>query len=202
MYGEFILLTFSSHTKLVGGTLQKQDLTLCVCVCPTVSPLCFLYNEPSKLYSVFREMYIRYFFRLHSISSSPSVSSLVFVCKFFVCVFTSVHLMHMCFLQGIVSLCLQFERLLQTHLPQLFYHLRQIGAQPWVCTALTPSLWGPVHPRSKVLHQNYKITDLKERKIALWDVECAVTCKQILLRKYFSTKTVWLNWVYRGSETT
>ncbi|XP_051756935.1 TBC1 domain family member 19 isoform X2 [Ctenopharyngodon idella] len=31
---------------------------------------------------------------------------------------------------GIVSLCLQFERLLQTHLPQLFYHLREIGAQP------------------------------------------------------------------------
>ncbi|KAJ0055456.1 hypothetical protein NL108_003824, partial [Boleophthalmus pectinirostris] len=68
-----------------------------------VAPLCYLYNEPSKLYSVFREMYIRYFFRLHSISSSPS---------------------------GIVSLCLQFERLLQTHLPQLFYHLRQIEAQP------------------------------------------------------------------------
>ncbi|XP_037532409.1 TBC1 domain family member 19 [Nematolebias whitei] len=68
-----------------------------------VAPLCFLYNEPSKLYSVFREMYTRYFFRLHSISSSPS---------------------------GIVALCLQFERLLQTHLPQLFYHLRQIEAQP------------------------------------------------------------------------
>uniref|UniRef100_A0A8C6UIH2 TBC1 domain family, member 19 n=1 Tax=Neogobius melanostomus TaxID=47308 RepID=A0A8C6UIH2_9GOBI len=31
---------------------------------------------------------------------------------------------------GIVSLCLQFERLLQSHLPQLFYHLRQIEAQP------------------------------------------------------------------------
>uniref|UniRef100_A0A3P8UZ63 TBC1 domain family, member 19 n=1 Tax=Cynoglossus semilaevis TaxID=244447 RepID=A0A3P8UZ63_CYNSE len=68
-----------------------------------VAPLCYLYNEPSKLYSVFREMYVRYFFRLHSISSSPS---------------------------GIVSLCLQFERLIQAHLPQLFYHLRQIGAQP------------------------------------------------------------------------
>uniref|UniRef100_A0A3P8ZWK3 Rab-GAP TBC domain-containing protein n=1 Tax=Esox lucius TaxID=8010 RepID=A0A3P8ZWK3_ESOLU len=68
-----------------------------------VAPLCFLYNEPSKLYAVFREMYVRYFFRLHSISSSAS---------------------------GIVSLCLQFERLLQTHLPQLFYHLREIGAQP------------------------------------------------------------------------
>ncbi|KAM6949029.1 TBC1 domain family member 19 [Aplochiton taeniatus] len=68
-----------------------------------VSPLCFLYNEPSKLYSVFREMYVRYFFRLHSISSAPS---------------------------GVVSLCLQFETLLQAHLPQLFYHLREIGAQP------------------------------------------------------------------------
>ncbi|XP_051923979.1 TBC1 domain family member 19 [Hippocampus zosterae] len=68
-----------------------------------VAPLCFLYNEPSKLYSVFREMYTRYFFRLHSVSSACS---------------------------GIVSLCLLFERLLQTHLPQLFYHLRQIGVQP------------------------------------------------------------------------
>nr|XP_057922415.1 TBC1 domain family member 19 [Doryrhamphus excisus] len=68
-----------------------------------VAPLCFLYNEPSKLYSVFREMYTRYFFRLHSISSASS---------------------------GIVSLCLLFERLLQAHLPQLFYHLRQMGAQP------------------------------------------------------------------------
>ncbi|XP_077357618.1 TBC1 domain family member 19 isoform X2 [Festucalex cinctus] len=68
-----------------------------------VAPLCFLYNEPSKLYSVFREMYTRYFFRLHAVSSACS---------------------------GIVSLCLLFERLLQTHLPQLFYHLRQIGAQP------------------------------------------------------------------------
>ncbi|KAG5260751.1 hypothetical protein AALO_G00296060 [Alosa alosa] len=68
-----------------------------------VAPLCFLYNEPSRLYGVFREMYVRYFFRLHSISSHPS---------------------------GIVSLCLQFERLLQAHLPQLFYHLREIGAQP------------------------------------------------------------------------
>ncbi|XP_068612008.1 TBC1 domain family member 19 [Brachionichthys hirsutus] len=68
-----------------------------------VAPLCFLYNEPSKLYGVFREMYVRYFYRLHSISSFSS---------------------------GIASLCLQFERLLQAHLPQLFYHLRQIGAQP------------------------------------------------------------------------
>ncbi|XP_078250165.1 TBC1 domain family member 19 isoform X2 [Pogona vitticeps] len=68
-----------------------------------VAPLCFLYNEPSQLYQIFREIYVRYFFRLHSISSHPS---------------------------GIVSLCLLFETLLQTNLPQLFYHLREIGAQP------------------------------------------------------------------------
>lgn len=48
-------------------------------------------------------------------------------------------------MQGIVSLCLLFETLLQTYLPQLFYHLREIGAQPWVfllphrlCTKLPP----------------------------------------------------------------
>uniref|UniRef100_A0A2R8PI41 TBC1 domain family member 19 n=1 Tax=Callithrix jacchus TaxID=9483 RepID=A0A2R8PI41_CALJA len=68
-----------------------------------IAPLCFLYHEPSKLYQIFREMYVRFFFRLHSISSHPS---------------------------GIVSLCLLFETLLQTYLPQLFYHLREIGAQP------------------------------------------------------------------------
>ncbi|XP_030048474.1 TBC1 domain family member 19 isoform X2 [Microcaecilia unicolor] len=68
-----------------------------------VAPLCYLYHEPSKLYQVFREMYVRFFFRLHSISSH---------------------------LSGIVSLCLLFETLLQSHLPELFYHLREIGAQP------------------------------------------------------------------------
>lgn len=50
--------------------------------------------------------------------------------------------------------------------------------------------------------KNYRIIDLKEHKIALWDVERAATRKQILRRKYFATKTVWLNEVYRGSETT
>ncbi|XP_068164677.1 TBC1 domain family member 19 isoform X2 [Antennarius striatus] len=102
----------SPPTSYIQGKVGDEE---CVVVYPPngvipfhgfsmyVAPLCFLYNEPSRLYSVFREMYIRYFFRLHSISSSSS---------------------------GVVSLCLQFERLLQTHLPQLFYHLRQIGAQP------------------------------------------------------------------------
>lgn len=41
----------------------------------SVAPLCFLYHEPSRLYQIFREMYVRFFFRLHSISSHASVSS-------------------------------------------------------------------------------------------------------------------------------
>ncbi|XP_070552955.1 TBC1 domain family member 19-like [Ptychodera flava] len=68
-----------------------------------VAPLCYVYHDAVKLYLVFREMYMRYFFRLHNISSHP---------------------------QGIVSLCILFESLLQTHQPQLFYHLREVGVQP------------------------------------------------------------------------
>lgn len=39
MYGEFVLhlLTFSSHAKLVEGTLQEQEITLRVCVCVFLS---------------------------------------------------------------------------------------------------------------------------------------------------------------------
>ncbi|XP_031966289.1 TBC1 domain family member 19 isoform X3 [Corvus moneduloides] len=96
-----VLLCFSRDTSVLehftysSATPPKSYIR--------VAPLCFLYHEPSKLYQIFREMYVRFFFRLHSISSHPS---------------------------GIVSLCLLFETLLQTHLPQLFYHLREIGAQP------------------------------------------------------------------------
>lgn len=68
-----------------------------------VAPLCYIYNDPVVLYFVFRQMYTRYFFRLHTLSSHP---------------------------QGIVSLCLLFETLLQTHEPQLFMHLKSIGVQP------------------------------------------------------------------------
>uniref|UniRef100_A0A8C4Z646 TBC1 domain family, member 19 n=1 Tax=Gadus morhua TaxID=8049 RepID=A0A8C4Z646_GADMO len=98
----FMYNSASPPRSFIQGKGQEE----CAVVYPPngeMAPLCFLYNSPSELYSVFREMYVRYFFRLHSVSSSPS---------------------------GIVSLCLQFERLLQAHLPQLFYHLRQIGAQP------------------------------------------------------------------------
>lgn len=32
--------------------------------------------------------------------------------------------------QGIMSLCVLFENLLQTHEPALFYHLKEVGAHP------------------------------------------------------------------------
>lgn len=68
-----------------------------------VAPLCFLFNDVVQLYYVFRKMYMQYFFRLHSVSSHP---------------------------QGIVSLSLLFEQLLQAEEPELFYHLKQVGCQP------------------------------------------------------------------------
>ncbi|CAH1777501.1 unnamed protein product [Owenia fusiformis] len=68
-----------------------------------VATLCYLYNDPVSIYFVFRELYTRYFFRLHAISSHP---------------------------EGIVSLCVLFEKTLQAVEPQLFFHLKQIGCQP------------------------------------------------------------------------
>ena len=67
-----------------------------------VAPLCYVYGDPVVLYYVFREMYIRYFFRLHCISSHP---------------------------QGVVALCVLFEQLLQTHEPQLTFYLKSVGVQ-------------------------------------------------------------------------
>ncbi|XP_050415584.1 TBC1 domain family member 19 isoform X2 [Patella vulgata] len=68
-----------------------------------VSPLCYLYKEPIKLYYVFRELYTCYFFRLHVLSTDP---------------------------QGILSLSQLFETLLQTHEAELFYHLKSVNCQP------------------------------------------------------------------------
>lgn len=68
-----------------------------------VTPLCFQYAEPVRLYYMFREFYMRFFHRLHSISSHP---------------------------QGIMSLCLLFETLLQSSHPRLFRHMKEIGCQP------------------------------------------------------------------------
>ncbi|XP_065058679.1 TBC1 domain family member 19-like [Rhopilema esculentum] len=67
------------------------------------APLCYIYEDPMTLYYVFRELYFRYFCRLHVISSDS---------------------------QGVLALCSLFENLLQSHEPWLFKHILDIGGQP------------------------------------------------------------------------
>lgn len=67
------------------------------------APFCYLYCDPVKIYHVFRQFYVRHLHRLHTISSHP---------------------------EGVVSLCLLFENLLQQLHPTLFRHLVNIGCQP------------------------------------------------------------------------
>ncbi|XP_071951455.1 TBC1 domain family member 19-like [Antedon mediterranea] len=66
-------------------------------------PLCFVFDDPVKLYFNFRELYCRHFHRLHTISSHE---------------------------QGILSICVLFETILQCRQPQLFLHLKEKGAHP------------------------------------------------------------------------
>ncbi|KAG5345590.1 TBC19 protein, partial [Acromyrmex charruanus] len=67
------------------------------------TPFCYLYDNPCAMYYTFRAFYLRYWFRLHTVSSHE---------------------------QGIVALCLLFERLLQCHEPQLWVHFKNIHIQP------------------------------------------------------------------------
>ncbi|XP_043797622.1 TBC1 domain family member 19 [Apis laboriosa] len=67
------------------------------------TPFCYLYDDPCAMYYTFRAFYLRYWFRLHTVSSHE---------------------------QGIVALCLLFERLLQCHEPLLWIHFRNIHIQP------------------------------------------------------------------------
>ncbi|XP_014787246.1 TBC1 domain family member 19 [Octopus bimaculoides] len=84
-----------------------------------VVPFCYLYSEPEQLYFIFREMYSRFFFRLHCISSHE---------------------------EGILSICLLFEQLLQTLEPEVFFHLKLHGIQPlriafkWIIRAFSGCL--------------------------------------------------------------
>lgn len=72
-------------------------------ICMFAAPFCYIYNSPIQLYFTFRAFYIRYCHRLTTINTHP---------------------------QGIVSLCLLFEKLLQTHEPQLWSHFRELQIQP------------------------------------------------------------------------
>ncbi|XP_065669882.1 TBC1 domain family member 19 isoform X11 [Hydra vulgaris] len=67
------------------------------------APLCYIYEKPEELYFAFRELYGRYFIKLHSISSNS---------------------------QSILSICSLFESLLISKEAALFKHLMDIGCPP------------------------------------------------------------------------
>lgn len=72
-------------------------------ICMFAAPFSYLFDDPIKLYFTLRAFYVRYCHRLTTINTHP---------------------------QGIVSLCLLYEKLLQTHEPQLWSHFRELQIQP------------------------------------------------------------------------
>ena len=67
------------------------------------APFCYVYEEPAKMYFTFRAMYLRFFFRLHQVSSHP---------------------------QSILGLCALFENIIQKHEPDLWIHMLSCDIQP------------------------------------------------------------------------
>ncbi|KAF6024478.1 TBC1D19 [Bugula neritina] len=68
-----------------------------------VAPLCYVYDDVHVLYFMFRQLYLRYFHKLHIISSDT---------------------------QSILGLATTFESLLQTQESQLFFHLKSMDIHP------------------------------------------------------------------------
>eukprot|EP00474_Spongospora_subterranea_P011563 CRZ12021.1 hypothetical protein [Spongospora subterranea] len=80
------------------------------------APLCYLFQQAEQTYFVYRQMYARYFCRLHLISSRKDT---------------------------IIYLCKLFEDLVQSDSPQVFYHAVEAGLPPlrvvfpWLFTAFS-----------------------------------------------------------------
>ncbi|XP_053600516.1 TBC1 domain family member 19 [Plodia interpunctella] len=104
------------------------------------TPFCYLYDDPVQLYYTFRAFYVRYWHRLHYISTHP---------------------------QGIVSLCLLYERLLEANEPLLWIHFRNININPvrvvfkWLMRAFS----GHLPP---------------DQLLLLWDAILGYDCLEIL----------------------
>ncbi|XP_023018716.2 TBC1 domain family member 19 isoform X1 [Leptinotarsa decemlineata] len=83
------------------------------------APFCYLYENPVELYFVFRAFYLRYWHRLHRVCANS---------------------------QGVVSLCLQFEKLLQCYEPVLWNHFKKYKIPPlrvvikWIMRAFSGHL--------------------------------------------------------------
>ncbi|XP_030759933.1 TBC1 domain family member 19 [Sitophilus oryzae] len=104
------------------------------------APFCYLFNNSVELYFVFRAFYLRYWHRLHRVCASS---------------------------QGIVSLCLQFERLLQCYEPNLWNHFKKCRIYPlrvvikWIMRAFS----GHLPP---------------EQLLTLWDIILAYDSLEII----------------------
>ncbi|CAO1340765.1 unnamed protein product [Diamesa hyperborea] len=109
-------------------------------ICMFAAPFCYLYDSPVALYFTFRAFYIRYCHRLTTVNTHS---------------------------QGIVSLCLLFEKLLQTHEPFLWSHFRELQIQPirvifkWLMRGFS----GHLHP---------------EQLLILWDLILGYDSLEIL----------------------
>ncbi|KAF7287220.1 hypothetical protein GWI33_002040 [Rhynchophorus ferrugineus] len=83
------------------------------------APFCYLFDNSVELYFAFRAFYLRYWHRLHRVCSSS---------------------------QGVVSLCLQFEKLLQCYEPNLWNHFKKCRIYPlrvvikWIMRAFSGHL--------------------------------------------------------------
>lgn len=83
------------------------------------APICYLYQKPATLYYAFRSFYLRFWHRLHRVCGHS---------------------------QGIVSLCLTYERLLQTYEPVLWLHFNEYNIHPlrvvfkWLMRAFSGAL--------------------------------------------------------------
>lgn len=112
-----VMLCFSRDTEIAemikndfisSAKLKQYETPPCGIVpfhgiCMFAAPFCYLFDEPVPLYFTFRAFYIRYCHRLTCVNTHN---------------------------QGIVSLCLLFEKLLQTHEPGLWSHFRELQIQP------------------------------------------------------------------------
>uniref|UniRef100_A0A6P7GQS5 TBC1 domain family member 19-like n=1 Tax=Diabrotica virgifera virgifera TaxID=50390 RepID=A0A6P7GQS5_DIAVI len=83
------------------------------------APFCYIYDDPVHLYFSFRAFYLRYWHRLHRVCGNS---------------------------QGVVALCLLFEKLLQCFDPLLWNHFRKYHVPPlrlvikWIMRAFSGHL--------------------------------------------------------------
>lgn len=100
---EMIKTEFTNNSKLKQFDCPPSGIVPFHGICMYASPFCYLYDSPVALYFTYRAFYVRYCHRLTTVNTHP---------------------------QGIVCLCLLFEKLLQTHEPDLWSHFREVQIQP------------------------------------------------------------------------